>query len=45
MFHGAIYLDSDGDIKDESESIPWGGSLVSMCGEIIITSDQHYNLF
>ena len=41
----AIYLDSGGNIKSESESIPWGGTLVSMCGETIITSDQHYNLF
>ena len=40
----AIYLDSIGNIKSVSESIPWGGSLVSMCGETIITSNQHYNL-
>ena len=40
----AIYLDSGGNIKSESENIPWGGTLVSMCGETIITSDHHYNL-
>ena len=41
----AIYLDSGGNVKSESESIPWGGTLVSICGEIIITSDQHFNFF
>ena len=40
----AIYLDSGGNIKSESESIPWGGTLVSICGETIITNSQHYNL-
>ena len=39
----AIYLDSGGNIKSESKSIPWGGTLVSMCGEKIITSCRHYN--
>lgn len=41
----AIYLNSGGNIKSESESIPWGGTLVSMCGETIITNDQHYKFF
>jgi hypothetical protein len=40
----AIYLDSEGKIKCESKSIPWGGSLISICGETIITNSQHYNL-
>ena len=40
----AIYLDSEGNKKTESESIPWGGSLISLCGETIITNSQHYNL-
>ena len=40
----AIYLDSGGNIKSESESIPWGGRLISLCGETIITNSQHYNL-
>jgi hypothetical protein len=40
----AIYLDSGGNIKSDSESIPWGGSLISLCGETIITNSQHYNL-
>ena len=41
----AIYLDSIGNIKSESESIPRGGSLVSMCDEIITVNDKHYNSF
>mgnify|MGYP001087475351 CR=1 FL=1 len=41
----AIYLDSGGNIKGESESIPWGGSLIGLCGETIITNSQHFNLF
>lgn len=40
----AIYLDSEGNIKSESESIPSGGSLISLCDETIITNSQHYNL-
>ena len=40
----AIYLDSGGNIKSESESIPCGGSLISLCGETIITNSQHYDL-
>lgn len=40
----AIYLDSEGKIKRESDCIPYGGSLLSMCGEIIIQGGQHYKL-
>lgn len=41
----AVYLDPEGNLKEESERIPWGGCLVSMCGETIITSNKHYDLF
>lgn len=41
----AIYLDSGGNIKSESENIPWGGSLLSMCGETINEGDRHFNFF
>lgn len=40
----AIYLDSEGKIKRESDCIPFGGSLLSMCGEIIIQGGKHYKL-
>lgn len=39
----SVYLDCEGKIKSESDCIPWGGSLISMCGEVIITGNQHYN--
>jgi hypothetical protein len=39
-----VYLDSDGKINSESDCIPFGGSLLSMCGEIIIRGGQHYKL-
>ena len=40
----SIYLDSKGKIKSESDFIPFGGILLSMCGEIITTGNQHYDL-
>ena len=40
----AIYLDSEGNLKEESDSIPSGGFLIAMCGETIISGGKHYNL-
>jgi hypothetical protein len=40
----AIYLDSEGNLKEESDSIPSGGCLITMCGETIISGGHHYNL-
>ena len=40
----AVYFDSKGNLKEESESIPWGGCLITMCGETIISGGHHYNL-
>ena len=40
----AIYLNSEGEIHSKTNSIPLGGSLISMCGEIIRQGDRHYNL-
>lgn len=39
----AIYVDSDGKVISKTNSIPSGGSLISMCGETITRNDRHYN--
>lgn len=40
----AVYLDPEGNLKEESECIPWSGCLMTMCGETISSGDKHYYL-